>query len=318
MPMNRIQFQPGLSLLEFQRRYGTEDQCRRALEHARWPKGFRCPHCQHNAAYRIQGRNHPLYQCVACRKQTSLTAGTLMQKTLLPLTVWFLALYLIGEAKTGVSALALKRQLGVNYRTAWLLHHKVMQAMQERDAAYMLNGTVQVDDAYLGGERTGGKAGRGSENKVPFVATVSLDKNGRPLYAKLTPVVGFTQKAMTTWAQDCLTPGTVVVSDGLSAFTGAIEAGCSHQPHVAGGKKPKDLPMFHWVNTILGNVKTSLSGAYHAFAFGKYAARYLAVMAYRFNRRFWLDTLPLHLPRASATCSPKTECWLRKEAEMAT
>ncbi len=318
MSMNRIQFQPGLSLLEFQRQYGTEDQCRQALEQARWPQGFRCPHCQHDACYRIQGRNHPLYQCVACRKQTSLTAGTLMQKTLLPLTIWFLALYLICEAKTGLSALALKRQLGVNYRTAWLLHHKVMQAMQERDAAYTLNGIVQVDDAYLGGERTGGKAGRGSENKVPFVAAVSLDENSRPLYAKLTPVIGFTQKAITAWAQDNLSAGTTVISDGLGAFTGVTEAGCLHQPHITGGKKPKDLPMFHWVNTILGNVKTSLSGAYHAFAFGKYAERYLAAIAYRFNRRFRLDTLPLHLLIATATCSPKTEGWLRKKAAVAT
>lgn len=168
------------------------------------------------------------------------------------------------------------------------------------------------------GERTGGKAGRGSENKVPFVAAVSLDENSRPLYAKLTPVIGFTQKAITAWAQDNLSPGTTVISDGLGAFTGVTEAGCLHQPHITGGKKPKDLPMFHWVNTILGNVKTSLSGAYHAFAFGKYAERYLAAIAYRFNRRFRLDTLPLHLLIATATCSPKTEGWLRKKAAVAT
>ena len=99
--------------------------------------------------------------------QTSLIAGTLFQSTHLALTLWFLAIYLISEAKTGLSALALKRPLGVSYPTAWLIQHKLMQAMTERDAQYTLGGEVRVDDTYLGGERVGGKAGRGSENKGP-------------------------------------------------------------------------------------------------------------------------------------------------------
>ena len=104
------------------------------------------------------------FQCCSCRLQTSLIAGTLFQSTHLKLTVWFLAIYLISQAKTGLSALALKRQLGVSYPTAWLIQQKLMQAMVERDARYTLDGDVQVDDAYLGGELAGGKAGRGSEN----------------------------------------------------------------------------------------------------------------------------------------------------------
>jgi hypothetical protein len=124
--------------------------------------------------------------------------------TKLPLTVWFLAIYLISQAKTGLSALALKRYLGVSYPTAWMIHHKLMQAMVEREARYTLRGQVQIDDVYLGGERSGGKAGRGSENKVPFVAAVSLDQDGHPIYAKLTPVAGFTLTAIASWAKSCL------------------------------------------------------------------------------------------------------------------
>lgn len=115
----------------------------------------------------------------------------MFQGTKLPLTIWFLAIYLISQTKTGLSALALKRQLGVSYPTAWLIHHKLMQVMAEREERYVLEGKVQVDDDYLGGERTGGKVGRGSENKVPFVAAVSLSEDGRPLRIKLTPVSGF-------------------------------------------------------------------------------------------------------------------------------
>ena len=235
------------------------------------------------------------FQCGACRRQTSLIAGTLFQGTKLALTMWFLAIYLISQAKTGLSALALKRYLGVSYPTAWLLHHKLMQAMVEREAHYVLSGQVEVDDAYLGGELSGGTAGRGSENKVPFVAAVSRDPAGNPVRAKLAPLPGFTRKAMAAWASIHLSPGSCVVSDGLACFAAVGEAGCQHLPIVVGGRKPKDLPDFHWVNTVLGNVKTGTNGAYHAVDFAKYAERYLGAIAYRFNRRFRLDTLPQRL-----------------------
>jgi hypothetical protein len=199
------------------------------------------------------------------------------------------------SGQTNLSALALKRLLGVSYPTAWLMQQKLMKTMVERDALYHLEGHVQIDDAYLGGELTGGKAGRGSENKIPFVAAVSLDQAGHPLYIKMAPVPGFTLKAIADWAQSDLSPGCVVVSDGLACFTAVTAAGCRHQPLVVGGRKPKDLPEFSWINTVLGNLKTRFGGAYYAFDFAKYGFRYLAAFVYRFNRRFHLETLPLHL-----------------------
>ena len=172
MPMNRVQFQPGLSMPEFINLYGTEAQCEAALVQSRWPTGFSCPACGHGGHCLLPSRPRMTFQCNACHRQTSLIAGTLFQGSNLPLTTWFLAIYLVSQAKTGLSALALKRHLGVSYPTAWLIHHKLMQAMAEREDRYRLSGAVQLDDAYLGGERSGGKAGRGSENKVPFVAAV--------------------------------------------------------------------------------------------------------------------------------------------------
>lgn len=114
MAMNRIQFQPGLSLPAFLEQYGTEPQCEAALERARWPQGFRCPECGAAGHYRLQGGAHKTFQCKACRLQTALIAGTLFQSTHLALTRWFLAIYLISQAKIGLSALALKRQLGAS------------------------------------------------------------------------------------------------------------------------------------------------------------------------------------------------------------
>lgn len=186
MSINRIQFQRGLSMPEFLKLYGTESQCEMALEKARWPEGFVCPCCGEKTHSVFKVGSHNLYQCKACRHQTSLIAGTIFHKTKLPFSTWFMAIYLISQAKTGLSALALKRYLGVSYPTAWLIHHKLMAAMAEREDRYLLNGQIQVDDAYLGGERTGGKAGRGSENKVPFIAAISLDDQGHSRYVKLT------------------------------------------------------------------------------------------------------------------------------------
>ena len=133
-----------------------------------------------------------------------------------------------------------------------------MQAMVERDAHYTLSGNIQVDDAYLGGELAGGKAGRRSENKVPFVAALSLSAEGQPRFIKMAPISGFTHKAIANWSKDDLSPGCVVLSDGLACFAGVTDADCQHHVIIAGGRKPKDLPEFSWLNTVLGNLKTSL------------------------------------------------------------
>ena len=304
MAMNRIQFQPGLSMPDFLKDYGTEAQCEQALEAVRWPDGFSCPRCHGTAHYVVRDGVRKVFQCHACRHQASLIAGTLFQGTKLPLTTWFLAIYLISQAKTGLSALALRRQLGVSYPTAWLMHHKLMQAMADREERHVLDGKVQVDDAYLGGERTGGKVGRGSENKVPFVAAVSLTVDEHPLRVRLTPVPGFTLTAISAWAKGHLAASSTVFSDGLACFGAVTEAGCTHHPTVMAGRKPKEVPEFRWINTVLGNLKTSLSGCYHAFDFHKYAARYLAAFSYRFNRRFDLHTLHERLLIAAASTSP--------------
>ena len=187
MPMNRVQFQKGLSLPEFMDRYGTEEQCEQALVAARWPGGFVCPACgvmQSRTTFRREGRLY--WQCAGCQYQCSVTSGTVFEATKLPLTRWFLAMQLLTQAKNNVSALELTRQLGVSYRTAWLIKHKLLQAMALAESERQLSGRVEVDDAYLGGERSGGKAGRGSENKVPFVVAVQTTEDGRAHLACLS------------------------------------------------------------------------------------------------------------------------------------
>jgi hypothetical protein len=135
MAWSAIQFQKGLSLPEFQRLYGTEDRCEAALKKARWPDGFPCPRCNGHEQGLDYGRRLKRDQCGSCGYQATLTAGTIMQATKLPLTSWFLANYQIGPAKTGITSLELSRHLGVNYDTAWLLHKKILREMADREEA---------------------------------------------------------------------------------------------------------------------------------------------------------------------------------------
>ena len=194
-----------------------------------------------------------------------------MEATKLPLAKWFQAFYLIGDAKTGISSLSLKRKLGVNHRTAWVLHNKIMQAMSEREESCFLRGKVRLDDAYLGGERNGGKAGRGSENKVPIVAAVCLDEAGHPIHVKVAQVKAFFLAAIADRAQDALARGCEVISDGLACFRAVAEVGCIHHPVIVNGRRPRDLPVFRWINTVISNLKTSFISTFHALDFEKYA-----------------------------------------------
>jgi Zn ribbon nucleic-acid-binding protein len=304
-----------MSMHEFMNRYGTESQCADALERARWPAGFRCPRCEVADHYRVRQDARILFQCRACRHQTSLTAGTMMDSTKLPLRVWFLAMYRISQAKTGISALSLMRELGVSYRSAWLINQKIMATMAHNDEAAPLQGDVLVDDAYLGGELPG-VGGRGSPNKVPFVAAVSLDETGRPMGVKMSPVKAFTTKAITDWARKNLKPGTNVLSDGLNCFAGVIDAGCAHSYIVVGQRKPREIPALGWVNTVLGNLKTAINGAHKAFKFRKYAAHYLGAFSYRFNHRFDLRGMVWRLINDSVRTAPNRQHAIRGLAEL--
>ena len=179
MARNKVQFQKGLSEPEFERRYGAEEQCRDAVVASRWPNGFVCPQCGATEHCLVTSRD--LYQCSACRRQTSPIAGTIFASTKLSLRLWFRAIYHLTQSKQGISSIELGRRLGVTQTTAWTIKHKLKQVMLERDAGKPLTGRVELDDAYLGGERSGGKRGRGAPGKTPFVAGVETTADGKPV-----------------------------------------------------------------------------------------------------------------------------------------
>ena len=310
MAINHVQFQKGPSMAEFLDKYGTQKKCHAALVASRWPEGFRCPCCGDERHSTFVRESRQYWQCHRCRHQTTATAGTIFEASKLPLTRWFLAMHLMTQAKNNVSALELKRHLGVRYKAAWLMKHKLLQVMAEREDRRVLDGRIEIDDAYLGGEKPG-KPGRGSENKVSFVVAVQTTAEGQPVLACLSRIP-FTKEALEAWAHKTLAAGAQVVSDGLGCFKGVAGEVASHTAITVGsGRQAAAHPEFRRVNTVLSNLKTAISGTYHAFKFAKYAHRYLAEVQYRFNRRFDLNSILSRLVRVAALTRPRPEPMIR-------
>ena len=294
----------GLSEAAFRERFGSEDACRQALFELRWREGLTCPVCGHRGFCQLKTRK--LFQCNRCKRQVRLTAGTVFQDTKLPLVTWFAAIYHLTQSKNGVSSIELGRRLGVKQGTAWLMKHKLMRAMASREAAKpKLSGRVEVDDAYLGGERPGGKRGRGAAGKTPIVAAVETTPERKPKRLRLSVVKGFRKKEVERIAKRDFEPGSTVVSDGLSCWPAVEKAGCEHFPIVTGsGKRAATWTPFRWVNTTLGNIKTAIAGTYHHVS-PKHAQSYLTSYAYRFNRRFRLDSIVERLAWAAVHTAPQ-------------
>ena len=165
-----------MNLLQWQARFGAEEACLAALKQKRWPEGFRCPKCGHDHGYWIAGRK--LFQCGHCRHQTSVTAGTIFHSSNVPLVQWFLAVYLMASDKGGLSALRLSKQIGVSWITDHRMLRRMRRAMGDRDSLYRLEGLVLLDDAFVGGRRSGGKSGRGAEGKTPILVAVGTHRQG--------------------------------------------------------------------------------------------------------------------------------------------
>jgi ribosomal protein L37AE/L43A len=292
MSQNKVQFQRGMSLEAFLTEYGTEEQCIRALFNMRFPKGYECAECG-KKEYRVQ-RNGRMWECLHCYYRTFATAGTIFHGAKMSLRKWFLAMYLLSKDKQGISAMQLMREIDVCYETAWTVKQKLMVVMEERIQEKKLEDAAVADDIYIGGKLPGGKSGRGSENKIPVVAAVSLAGNGKPDQMNLRVVSGFTLKGLKEWAQNNLARGLHLYTDGLACFSAVKKVGIKHHPTVMSQDLgQRDKGCFQWVNTIIGNVKTALSGTYHHVS-EKYVSRYLAEFEYRFNRRYDLKAM---LPR---------------------
>lgn len=306
------QFQKSLSLKQFLSKFATEEACQQELERIRWRDGFACPRCEHGGHRCFSRGGRKMFECNQCGHQTHPGVGTIFTDTKLPLTTWFIAIYLLTQSKTNVSALELTRHLDVCYRTAWRMKHKIMEAMAQQESSRQLQGCIEIDDAYLGGERNGGLRGRGSPGKQAFVIAVSTDNQGHPHHAVADPVARFDKAEVGLWAKRRLGANVQVFCDGLGGFYAFDDLGIAPErmPSVP-GRKSAQHPRMKWVNTVLGNIKRAMDGRYHAIRQQKYARRYLSEATWRFNRRGKMPDIMRTLIVASVACSAITESVLR-------
>jgi transposase-like protein len=214
-----------LSLLQFQKNFGTEEDCANYIFFKRWSDGFACPRCCHDQYYFVETRK--LFRRRSCSYQASVTAGTIMHKSKLPMTMCFWAIYLVAHDKRDKSALSLSHILGINYRTALRLLRKIREAMRERDENYLLSDVVEMDDAYFG-VPSKGKDGRGT-NRAKAVIALSKDHKNRSAYLRIKVVDKATAEEIVRVARECVKAGSKIVSDGHSSYKRLVEHGLLHE-----------------------------------------------------------------------------------------
>jgi transposase-like protein len=271
--------QEAMNFTEFSNQFHSEEACRNHMFNMRWPSGFVCPKCGHTEYSFIKYRN--LYHCKNCGHQASLTAGTVMHKSHTGLREWFWAIFLVVHDKRGISASQLSKDIGVSYYTAWLMLHKLRDAMAQRDKKYILGGKVEIDDAFFGAPTEGGRRGRGTD-KTPVIVELELDGQGRPMFMKAEAVETIDSETITEVAKRTIKPEAEVHTDGLSSYGKLGKEGYEHHAEVFDPKKNPDH--LHWLHTIISNMKAFIGGTYHGLD-KKHLQRYLDEFCYRFNRR---------------------------------
>lgn len=281
---------PGISLIEWQKRFGTENNCMKALEKVRWPEGFQCPVCGARQYSFIVTRK--LYQCSKCRHQVSATADTLFHATKVPLVKWFWAIYLMASDKGGISALRLSKHIGISWTSSRNILKKIRTAMSHRDSIYRLQKLIELDDTYVGGKRAG-KRGRGAEGKRPVLVAVESRGKGAGFVA-MQAVDTVSTITVQPFLSNHLKPGQHVRTDALPALN-SVSKNHFHEKKVTPPEMASDwLPLVH---VLIGNMKTFLNGTFHGVS-SRYLQEYLDEFCYRFNRRFWEPELPLRLLNA--------------------
>jgi predicted RNA-binding Zn-ribbon protein involved in translation (DUF1610 family) len=272
------------SLIEFQHRFPDEAACAAYLFAARWPGGFVCPSCGKTKAWELQTKAWT-YECAGCGKQTSVTAGTIMHHSKLPLTTWFWAAYLMATHSNGISALQLQRQLALgSYKTAWLLCAKLRRSMVAPGRG-SLTGLVEVDETEIAcrskHDPLSGGGGRSRQGKILVVGAVEVQDGGfGPGRLRLKEIPDYSAARLHAFLATDLAPGATAKTDGLASYVGAPSV--RHDPHVVG--KMAAHIVLPWVHRAFSNLKVWALGVYHGLR-RKHVQSYLDEFVFRFNRR---------------------------------
>lgn len=266
------------NLFDLIEKFRSDDRCHDYLVSLRWPDGPACPHCQSKKCYRIKARRQ--FICDDCNRQFSVTAGTIFNDSHLPLSKWFMAVYLMCEAKKSVSANQLKRTLGVSYKTAWYLCHRIRAAMANGNG-HKLTGEVEIDETYIGPRNVPGKHGRGAGKKVPVIGMV--ERGGE---VRWSPVKNVSRETILQLVREHISPQAVALySDRFPAYKKVARhfpvphKMVNHSREWVVGKVHTNTVESAW-----SLLKRAIIGAHHTVS-KKHLPRYMEEVAWRFNNR---------------------------------
>lgn len=312
--------------IEFQKSFGSEEQCEAMLVRLRWPKGFICPNCEHDDGYQLNGRS--LIQCTVCKRQTSVTAGTIFHRTHLPLVCWFRIIYEVVQDKGGASATRLSTQLSRPYKTMWHVLQKIRHAMGRRDESISLAGLIEMDEAKLGPQarrpsKDTANGGTGKPGKKPYGRKPSHSGKRKTITEVLILVEAERFKAGNVAMRALDTLGFKSVGEFVEQRVEPeqwFRADAHHSHWVlrnlakqfkitksSEAKGPDALPVVHRVINLL---KHFLMGTYFGVSV-KYLQRYLHEFCFRFIRRDKPHLLSCSLLRACLFTLPMTYAELK-------
>lgn len=266
------------TIIEFEKRFDTEEACKQYLYQLRWPDGFCCPRCGNQRAWTTK---RGLYHCSHCDFQVSVTAGTVFQDTRIPLRIWFRVIWHMVSQKQGVSALGLQQVLGLQrYETTWIMLHK-LRAVMVRPGRNRWFGTVEIDETYIGGTRPG-KRGRGAANKSLVVIAVE-DKNNHLGRIRLRRVPDASATSLIPVVQESVEPGSTVRTDDWNGYRGLATWGYEHI--IARQSENIGENLLPLVNRVTALLKRWLQGTHQGAIRVSHLDYYLDEFTFRFNRR---------------------------------
>jgi len=282
------------SVFDFSQRYKTEEDCLQAIQKIRWPNGFICPCCGHDDGYRLHTRR--VIECVVCKRQTSITAGTIFHRTKVPLLKWFWAIFLIAQDKGGASALRISKQLDMYFKTTWYMLHKIRRAMSRRDSKVIrLAGLIELDEGYFGGKHRKAQVlvavERERKQAGYLVMKKIFGKMASEPEIKRVVKIRVDNESQQHFVTDC-----AAAHNTLKKMGHTLESHLSTPESAA-----KHLPLVHLAISL---AKTFILGTFHGVS-RKYLQSYLDEFCYRFNRRHKEPELHESLIRACVYARPR-------------
>lgn len=262
--------------MEFEKQFNSEKACHDYLFNIRWGDGFKCPRCEHDKAWVMDSQ---LYKCRKCGFRSSVTAGTIFQDTKKPLQLWFRAMWQVTNQKHGISALGLQRTLGIgSYHTAWEWLYRLRHAMV-RPGRDRISGTIEVDETYVGGKKTG-KRGRGADGKFLVVIAAQID-NKRIGRIRLKRIPDASGDSLNLAIKETIEPSSIVITDAWEGYSKLETFGYTHKIAKKEGFVGENL--LPKCNTVASLLKRWLLGTHQGRA--QHLDYYLDEFTFRFNRR---------------------------------